>query len=50
MNNKTIDLLERALEWLDDYGLRMAGSAGLADEIREHVKELAPTENNTKTR
>lgn len=29
------DLLSEALTWLDDYGMRMSGSAGLADKIKE---------------
>lgn len=32
-------LLNEALEWLDDYGLRMSGSAGLADRIRESLSK-----------
>lgn len=28
-------LLIEALAWLDDYGMRMSGSAGLADKIKD---------------
>lgn len=34
---ETLRLLERAHEWLDDYGMRMSGCAGLSDEIRAHL-------------
>ncbi len=36
------ELLRKALDWLDDYGMRMAGTAKLADKIRA---ELATTDS-----
>ena len=30
-------LLTEALEWLDDYGMRMSGSAKLADRIKDEL-------------
>lgn len=32
-------LLIEALAWLDDYGMRMSGSAGLADKIKEALDD-----------
>lgn len=32
-------LLIEALAWLDDYGMRMSGSAGLADKIKEAIDD-----------
>lgn len=32
-------LLIEALAWLDDYGMRMSGSAGLADRIKEALND-----------
>ena len=32
-------LLSEALAWLDDYGMRMFGSAGLADKIKEALDD-----------
>ncbi len=32
-------LLIEALAWLDDYGMRMSGSAGLADRIKETLND-----------
>lgn len=32
-------LLIEALSWLDDYNMRMSGSAGLADRIREVLND-----------
>ena len=32
-------LLIEALAWLDDYGIRMSGSAGLADRIKETLND-----------
>lgn len=32
-------LLIEALAWLDDYGMRMSGSAGLADRIKEALSD-----------
>lgn len=34
-------LLEEALEWIDDYDLRMSGSAKLADRIRKELYEVS---------
>ena len=33
-------LLSEALAWLDDYGMRMFGSAGLADKIKEALDDV----------
>lgn len=37
-------LLREALEWLDDYDLRLSGSASLADRIRKEIdrEDCAP--------
>ncbi len=32
-------LLIEALDWLDDYGMRISGSAGLADRIKEALND-----------
>ncbi len=32
-------LLIEALAWLDDYGMRMSGSAGIADRIKEALSD-----------
>lgn len=32
-------LLIEALAWLDDYGMRMSGSAGLADKIKKALHD-----------
>jgi hypothetical protein len=32
-------LLSEALAWLDDYGMRMSGTADLADRIRNEIEQ-----------
>jgi len=38
-NAKLLTLLKQSLEWLDDYDLRLSGSAGLADKIRSALEQ-----------
>ena len=32
------ELLSQSLDWVDDYGMRLSGSARLADEIRAELR------------
>lgn len=38
--SRIVLLLEESLDWLDDYDLRMRGSAKLADRIRDELERL----------